>query len=57
MQFFNEAYGELRKVTWLPRQQMIASTIVVIILVMLVSFYIGLVDFLVAQVFSIFIRI
>ena len=50
-------YGELRKVTWIPRQQMIASTIIVGILVVLVSLYISAADFLVAQFFGIFIRI
>lgn len=57
VQFAQEAYGELKKVTWIPRQQMIASTIVVGVLVALVSFYIAAVDFLVAQFFAIFIRI
>lgn len=55
--FFQEAYGELRKVTWIPRKQMMASTFVVIVLVLIVSFFISLCDFLVAQIFGIFIRI
>ncbi|MEK7288433.1 MAG: preprotein translocase subunit SecE [Elusimicrobiota bacterium] len=57
IQFAQDAYGELRKVTWIPRQQMIASTIIVGILVVLVSLYISAADFLVAQFFGIFIRI
>ncbi|MEK6543271.1 MAG: preprotein translocase subunit SecE [Elusimicrobiota bacterium] len=55
--FYQEAFGELKKVIWIPRPQMIGSTILVIILVTFVSFYISLVDFLVAQIFGIFIRI
>ena len=56
-QFVREAAGELRRVTWLPRKQMIASTLVVMLLVMIVSLYIGLVDMVVSQIFGIFIRI
>ncbi|MBI4368682.1 MAG: preprotein translocase subunit SecE [Elusimicrobia bacterium] len=56
-QFARDAYGELQKVTWIPRQQMIASTLVVIVLVAIVSAFISAVDFLVAQFFGIFIRI
>jgi preprotein translocase subunit SecE len=43
--FVKEAYGELTKVTWLKKQQVIQSTIFVFILVLLVSAYINLVDF------------
>ncbi|MBI2071308.1 MAG: preprotein translocase subunit SecE [Elusimicrobia bacterium] len=57
VQFGKDAYGELQKVTWIPRKQMIASTIMIIILVSLVSGFIAFVDFLIAQFFSIFIRI
>ncbi|MBI4668662.1 MAG: preprotein translocase subunit SecE [Elusimicrobia bacterium] len=55
--FAQDAYGELRKVAWIPRRQMMASTFVVIILVAIVSLYISLIDFLVAQFFGIIIRI
>jgi len=55
--FAQEAYRELQKVTFLPRKQMTASTLLVIILVLLVSFYVSLVDLIVSQVFGIFIRI
>ena len=57
VEFVKEAYGELHKVAWIPRKQMVASTTLVIILVCLVSVYISLVDLAVAYVFGIFIRI
>ena len=57
VQFGQEAYAELKKVTWIARRQMLGSTMLVILLVTLVSAYISLVDFVVAQVFGIFIRI
>ena len=45
-QFVQEAIGELRKSTWLSRQAAISSTIVVVTLVLLVSLYVALVDFI-----------
>lgn len=57
VEFVKESYGELQRVTWLPRKQMIASTFVVMVLVLLVALFISVVDFIVAQIFSIFIRI
>ena len=43
-QFFREVRVELRKVNWPSRQETMASTVVVIVLVFLVSTYLGLVD-------------
>jgi preprotein translocase subunit SecE len=43
--FFREARGELKKVKWPTRKELLASTAVVLFLVFLVSFYLGLVDF------------
>ena len=44
LQFLREVKVELNKVTWPTRQQTIASTVVVIILVFIISFFLGLVD-------------
>ncbi len=44
MQFFREVRIELKKVAWPSRSQTIGSTAVVIILVMIISFFLGLVD-------------
>ena len=43
--FLRQAKVELKKVKWPTRKELIASTVVVIVLTMLVSFYLGLVDF------------
>lgn len=43
-QFFREVRVELRKVSWPSRQEYLASTAVVIVLVFIVSTYLGLVD-------------
>ena len=44
-QFLREVKVELKKVTWPSRKQTIGSTVVVIILVMIISFFLGVVDF------------
>ncbi len=43
-QFLREVKIELKKVTWPSRKETVASTAVVIILVMIVSSFLGLVD-------------
>ena len=43
-QFFREVKIELKKVTWPSRNQTIGSTVVVILLVMIISLFLGLVD-------------
>jgi len=45
LQFLREVRVELRKVTWPTRKQTLGSTVVVIILVMIISLFLGIVDF------------
>ena len=45
IQFVKDSIGELKKSTWLSRQEVIQSTILVGIVVVLVSAYVGLIDF------------
>ncbi|RJQ68833.1 MAG: preprotein translocase subunit SecE [Desulfobacteraceae bacterium] len=45
IQFLREVKIELKKVTWPSRKQTMGSTVVVIILVMIISLFLGLVDF------------
>lgn len=44
-QFLNDAKVELKKVSWPPPKQAFASTSVVIIGVIIVSIFLGIVDF------------
>jgi preprotein translocase subunit SecE len=44
LQFLREVKVELKKVAWPSRKQAIGSTIVVVMLVLLVSFFLGIVD-------------
>lgn len=50
IQFLKEVYYELRKVTWLSRKEMFASTLVVVALVIVVAFFVGFLDFLLAKI-------
>lgn len=44
MQFLREVKIELKKVTWPSRKQTMGSTVVVIVLVVIISSFLGLVD-------------
>ena len=48
-QFIKDAKVELKKVTWPTPKQTLASTAVVIIIVFIVSIYLGIVDFVLAK--------
>ena len=50
--FMREAKAELKKVTWPTRRQMWYWTLVVIVFTLFVSLYLGLIDFLLAWLFS-----
>ena len=43
-QFLADSRGELKKVTWPTRKELLATTAVVIVLVLLIAFYLGIVD-------------
>jgi preprotein translocase subunit SecE len=45
VQFLKEARFELKKVKWPTRKELLASTAVVIVLVLVVAFFLGLIDF------------
>ncbi len=45
IQFIKDSVAELKKSTWLSKQEVIQSTILVGIVVVLVSAYVGIIDF------------
>ncbi len=53
--FLKQSVGELKKSTWLSRQEVIQSTILVMIVVALVSAYVGLIDFGLTRVLGVLI--
>ena len=42
--FFKEVRTEMKKVNWPPRKEVVGSTIVVIVSVFILSFFLGVVD-------------
>jgi preprotein translocase subunit SecE len=50
IQFLKEAYAELKKVTWLSRKEVLASTIVIIILVAIIAVFVGFTDLVLARI-------
>jgi preprotein translocase subunit SecE len=54
--FLRGVLSELEKVTWPGKKELIASTIIVIVLVFIISFYIGFVDFVLAWLLNVVIQ-
>ena len=52
-QFVKEAYAELTKVTWLSRKEAVASTIIVIVLVVIVAIFVGIIDLVLARILGV----
>lgn len=44
VRFLKEVRTEVRKVNWPPRKELVGSTIVVIVSVFILSFFLGVVD-------------
>ncbi len=44
IQFFKEAYYELTKVTWLGKKEVFATTVVVVIFIIIMSLFVSGVD-------------
>ena len=49
--YFRETVGELRKVSWPTRQEATSLTIVVLIVITLMSTFLGVLDFLYSRFF------
>ncbi len=54
IQFFKDSYGELKKVIWPSRENVLASTKVVIVSTLIVAVFLGLVDFLLVRGIDLF---
>jgi len=51
-QYFNGVQIEMKKVTWLSKQEMMGSTIIVAVFSVLISIFLFIVDFGVSQFIS-----
>ena len=49
IRFFQESFGELKKVTWPSREEVGANTKIVLVSVILIAAALGLVDYLLFQ--------
>ena len=49
--YFRETIGELRKVTWPTRQEATSLTIVVLIVIAVMSMFLGFLDFIYSRFF------
>jgi preprotein translocase subunit SecE len=49
--YFRETLGELRKVSWPTRQEATSLTIVVLIVIVVMSAFLGIMDFLYSRIF------
>lgn len=54
--FIDEVRAELKKVSWSTRDDLIASTIVVLGSVAFLALFIGIVDFVISRVINVVIR-
>ena len=50
VQFVKEAIEELKKVSWLGRKEVVASTVVIAVLIIIVAIFIGLIDWVLSIV-------
>lgn len=51
-QFLNEVYSEFRKIVWPPKKTTAGLTTFVVVLVIVISLYLGAVDFLLSKLVS-----
>jgi len=54
--YFNETVGELRKVTWPTRREATNLTVVVLIVLVSMSVYLGMLDFIFSQLMALIFR-
>ncbi|MCB9493949.1 MAG: preprotein translocase subunit SecE [Desulfobacteraceae bacterium] len=56
IEFVKEAKGELKRVVWPSRKQTVASTIMVIVFVTIISSFLGLADFILSGLMAFVLR-
>ena len=55
-EFTAEVKSEFNKVVWPPKKQTVTSTMVVIVMVMIISFYLGAVDLVLGKLINLILR-
>ena len=54
--FFGQVKTEMKKVSWPSREELISSTIVVLVSTLFLSIFIGICDFIFSRVINVLIR-
>jgi preprotein translocase subunit SecE len=54
--FLSDVRSELNKVTWPARKETISTTWVVVVIILLISFYLGVCDVILAKVIRVLLR-
>jgi preprotein translocase subunit SecE len=54
--FVQEVQGELKKVAWSSREELITSTIVVIVATVLLAMFVGVCDFILSRIVAFFVH-
>lgn len=49
IQFVKDALRELKNVTWPGRKEIVASTVIVVLVTLLLMIYLGVIDFVLAK--------
>jgi preprotein translocase subunit SecE len=52
LNFLREVKAELKKVAWSTRQELLASTIVVIVVTIILGFFIGIIDIILSKLLT-----
>lgn len=57
IQFFKDAYFELTKVTWLGKKEVVATTIVVVVFVIILALFVSFVDMILSSILGIILNL
>ncbi|MBQ3834927.1 MAG: preprotein translocase subunit SecE [Elusimicrobia bacterium] len=57
IQFFKDAYFELTKVTWLGKKEVVATTIVVVVFVIILAIFVSFVDMILSSILGIILNL
>ena len=57
VQFFKDAFFELTKVTWLSKKEVVATTVVVIVFVIIMALFVGVVDMILSGLLGVILNL
>ena len=57
IQFFKDAFFELTKVTWLNKKEVVATTVIVIVFVIIMALFVGVVDMILSGLLGVILNL